>query len=540
MKLVRSLIAFALCGSMLAACAKTQAVTTGHGNPWTQHGVLRIGMPDEPDNLNPMFGHSDSTDQVDGMIFAFLLRYDANGNYIPDLATEVPDLKNGGISKDGKTITVHLRKNAKWSDGVPLTAADWMFTYHAVLNPNNNTKSDYGWSDIASAVAPNPYTIVIHLKAAMAAFLGTLAIGGSAYPPLPEHILGKLPDINSAPFNEQPLSSGPFVLKAWNHGSSLIFVPNKYYFRGLPKLKEIVWKVIPDVNTLFNQLSTHDIDVYPGVDEHSIENLKTLPGVVTKQKLVADWRRLLFNTTRPNLRDRRVRLAIAEAIDWKSLNDKVYHGYNQLAVSDIFPQSWAAPNIPAYKYDVNDAKALLAQAGWTPGPNGVLQKDGHPLALQITTGTSKEENQQAEVIIQQELKQIGIQVEVRNYVNAELFSRTGPLYTGHYDMDWTVQTNGPDPDNMGNWNGAYIPPHGGNTSWLNDPIVNKTSEEAAMSNDQTTRKKLYQQEEERIHYLVPAVFFYWENSYTALNSDVKNYDPAAFIADSWNCWQWDI
>jgi peptide/nickel transport system substrate-binding protein len=534
----RSFLAIACCAAMLAACSKNLTTTAGGPNPWTIHGVLRIGMPDEPDSLNPLFSHSDSSDQVDGMIFSYILRYDDNGNYIPDLATVVPTIQNGGISKDGKTITIHLRKDAKWADGVPLTAADWMFTYSAVFNKNNNTKSLYGWDDIASAKAPDPYTIVVRLKAPMAAFIGTLAPGN--YPPLPKHILGNLPQINTATFNEKPLSSGPFMLTAWNHGSSLEFVPNPYYFRGRAKLNKVIWKVIPDVNTIFNQLRTHDIDVYPTVDENSISQLGSIPGITVTKKLIADWRRLLFNTNRPLLKDVRVRLAIAEAVNWKNINDTVYHGCNQMAVSDIYPDLWAAPNIPPYNYDVADAKTLLAAAGWTAGTDGVLQKNGQPLNLEISTGTSKQENVQAEVIIQQELKQIGITVEVRNYPNAELFSRVGPLYTGNYDMDWTVQTNGADPDNAGSWNSAYIPPHGGNTSWLDDPIVNQTSLAASMTNDQNQRKILYQKEEERIHQLVPAVFFYWEMSYTATNSDVKNWKPAAFINDSWNCWEWDI
>jgi peptide/nickel transport system substrate-binding protein len=468
------------------------------------------------------------------------MRYDDNGNYIPDLVTQVPTLKNGGISADGLTITLHLRKNVKWSDGVPLTARDWMFTYSAVNNPRNNTKTKYGWDDIASARAPDDYTIVIHLKRPMAAFLGVLAMGGSGYPPLPAHLLANLPDINRAEFNNKPLSSGPYVLTAWYHGSTLEFAPNPYYFRGAPKLKKVVWKVIQDVNTLFNQLRTHEVDVYSGVDENSIASLPQISGIRVEQKLIANWRRLMFNTSRPALHDQRVRLAVAEGVDWKGINDRVYHGYNKLAVSDIFPNSWAAPTIGRYKYDVADAKRLLAAAGWKPGPNGILQKNGQPLSLTISTGTNKQENQQAEVVIQGELKSLGFDIEIRNYPVSLLFSQTGPLYTGKFDMDWTVDTNGPDPDNSGNWVGAFIPPNGANTAWLNDPIVNETTLAAAQTFDQAKRKALYQRQQERIHELVPAVFFYWENSYTAMNTDVKNYKPAAFITDTWNSWEWNI
>src|SRR5581483_8056388 len=324
----------------LVACTSVTTMHNGHGNFWTQPGVLRLGEPDEPDNLNPMFGHTAATDLADGLLFSFILRYDDNGNYIPDLATEVPTIANGGVSRDGKTITVHLRHNVRWADGMPVTARDWVFTYHAVMNSRNTVKTRYGWDDIVSAQTPDAYTIIIHIKRPNAAILGLLAMGGSAYPPLPEHLLGRLPDINQASFNEHPLSSGPYMLTTWNHGSSLTFVPNTYYIPNpylfgnhrlhyAAKLKEIKWLVIPDVTTLFNELRTHDIDVYANVDENSIAHLTAISGITVEKKLIGSWRRLMFNTSKPALRDPRVRLAIAEAVDWNRINATVYHGYNR-------------------------------------------------------------------------------------------------------------------------------------------------------------------------------------------------------------------
>lgn len=539
---VRVTLAALACALLcITGCSKQTAGSAAGGrNPWTQPGVVRLGEPDEPDNINPMFGHTSATDEVDGLIFAFLLRYDADGNYIPDLATQVPTTKNGGISADGKTIVVHLRPGARWSDGAPLTAKDWIFTYHAVLNPANNTKTRFGWDDIAGASAPNDTTIVIHLKRADASFLGTLAMGSSAYPPLPAHLLAALPNLNTASFNNAPISSGPYILQRWNHGSSLTFVPNPYYFRGAPKLKQIVWRVIPDPNTQFSQLQTHEIDVYPGVSENEIPRLHEVTGIRVMEKLVANWRHLGFNTSKPLLADVRVRRAITEAVDWKRLIDTVYHGYDRSAVSDVYPESWAAPKLPPYRYDPRDAAALLHAAGWRRGPSGVLMRDGKALRLTLSTGTGNMENALAEVVIQSMLKTVGIDVRIRNYPVSLLFAQNGPIYSGAYDMEWSIETNGPDPDNSGSWNGAFIPPKGANTAWLNDPLVNRLSEEALRTNDRAKRKALYQREEERLRELYVQVAVYWENKYTAVNTDMQNYKPAAFIADTWNSWQWKI
>ncbi|HYL27569.1 MAG TPA: ABC transporter substrate-binding protein, partial [Candidatus Nitrosotalea sp.] len=334
----------------LAACARPQAMhVKGERNSWTVPGVLRLGEDEEPDSLNLMFGHTAATDTISGLLFSFLLRYDARGNYIPDLATQVPTLANGGIAADGKRITVHLRRGVVWADGAPLTAADWLFTYRAVMNPANNVKTRYGWDAIASAAAPDPYTLVILLKRPNVAVLGILAFGGAAYPPMPAHLLAKLPDLNSAPFNQRPLASGPYLLKDWSHGSALVFVPNPRYFRGAPKLKEVIWKIIPDVNTLFNQLARHEIDVYPNVNPNAISRLSSIDGLNVDRRLIANWRHLGINMSRPLLADVRVRRAIAEAVDWQRINATVFHNIDRLAVSDVFPDLWAAPSLPPYR-----------------------------------------------------------------------------------------------------------------------------------------------------------------------------------------------
>jgi peptide/nickel transport system substrate-binding protein len=529
-----ALLAFDACANRLQKASRFEH------NAWTIPGVLRLGEAEEPDSLNLMYAHSAAADEISGLLFTFVLRYDRDGNYVPDLATAVPTVGNGGIAKDGRTIVVHLRKGVEWADGVALTARDWIFTYRAATNARNNVKTRYGWDDIASATAPDPYTIVIRLKRPSVTVLGILAMGGAGYPPLPAHLLAKLPNLNAADFNSHPLSSGPYLLKAWNRGSSLEFVPNPRYFRGAPKLKEIDWKIVPDVNTLFAQLQTHEIDVYPNVNANAVGRLASVAGIVVRKQLTANWRHLGINLSRPLLRDVRVRRAIAEAVDWKRINDTVYHGIDRLAVSDVFPQSWAAPALPPYRYDPVEARRLLELAGWQRGEDGMLRHGDTALHLTLSATIGHQENEQSEVLIQAMLRAVGIDVAIRNYPANQMFAQNGPLYSGKYDLEWSIDTNGPDPDNAGNWNGAFIPPNGANTSWLDDPIVNATSTAAERTFDKEKRKVLYQREEERIRELVPAVFFTWEQSSTALNRDVKNYLPAAFLGDTWNSWQWNV
>jgi len=524
----------------VAACSPARNAPAGGRAPWTQAGHLRYGSAYEPDSLNPLLANTQASNDVEYAIFEPCFRYDANGELVPAAVTRVPTTANGGISRDGKTIVLRFRAGMRWSDGAPYDARDLAFTWRAVMNPRNNTRATTGWDDITAIDVPDPLTARVHLRAINAGILGTFALGGAGYPPLPAHLLAGLRDLNHARFNAAPISSGPFVLTAWKHGQSLELAPNPHYWRGAPGLRRLSYLFVPNAETLLTEARTHEIDVDESVGETQIPALATIPGVRTTKVLTANWRRLAFNTARPALHDPRVRLAIAEAVDWNRLRHTIFHDYDTPAVSDVAPTSWAAPSIPPYPYDVAHARVLLDAAGWRAGPDGVRRKDGAPLRITVSTTPAKESNIQSELQLQQDLQAVGIDLEVKNYQGSLLFAQNGPIYTGHYDTEFTIETNAPDPDNEYAWSGRFIPPHGTNASWLDDPLVNRLSHEATLTYDRTRRKALYQQEEMRIHALVPAVFFYWQNSYSAVNADMRNWKPATYISSFWNCWEWRI
>jgi peptide/nickel transport system substrate-binding protein len=534
------------CAGMLtlAACTRIGGGSDhalGGRHPWTLPDHLRIGIADEPDNLNPMFAHTDATDQVDALIFAPVFRYDPRGGLVPELATEVPTYANGGISRDSKTIVLHWRRGVRWSDGAPLTPRDLRFTWRAVMNKNNNTKAVYGWDDIARIDVPNDATAIVHLRHPDAGVLGSFGGGGgSAYPPLPEHLLAKLPNLNQAAFNSHPISSGPWLLATWHHGSSLAFTPNARYWRGAPKLKALSYTIVPNPDTLVAQLRTHELDLVANVPEAQFERVLGAPGIAVARHPLANWRRLAINTARSGLSDVHVRLALAEAIDWDRINATVYHGLNVRAHSDIPPDSWAAPKIPLYRHDPQAAAAMLDAAGWrAAAPGQVRMRGGVPLRF-VISATTKPGNEQAEVQMQQALRPLGIELSIKNYPASVLFAVDGPLYTGRYDMEWSIDTDGPDPDNQGSWSGDFLPPHGANTSYLRDPVITRAAADALLTFDRGKRKALYQREESRIHSLVPAIFLYWETGVAAYNDDLRGYRPAEYITDNWNSWAWQI
>ena len=134
------------------------------------------------------------------MTMAWLVKWDENNNPYPELATEVPTKANGGVSKDGLTITYHLRKGVKWSDGAPFDADDVVFTTKVILNPATNEVGRLGWDQITKIDEPDKYTVVYHMKKPYSPFVTTFFSTAGANPCiLPKHLLDKLPNINNAP-----------------------------------------------------------------------------------------------------------------------------------------------------------------------------------------------------------------------------------------------------------------------------------------------------------------------------------------------------
>ena len=223
-------------------------------NSFTKPHFLRYGDIGDVTSLNPMFAQQLILSRIASLTMAWLVKYDIHNQAVPELATVVPTLKNGGISPDGKTITFHLRKDAKWSDGVPFNADDVVFTTKVILDPKTLILSRDGWDRIAKVETPNKYTVVFHLSKPYSPFLPTFFGSAGANPAIvPKHILeGK--DVNTDPYNSKPIGIGPFRIVEWRRADRVIMEANPYYFRGLPKLRRIEYRIVPNRDTLLTQL----------------------------------------------------------------------------------------------------------------------------------------------------------------------------------------------------------------------------------------------------------------------------------------------
>jgi peptide/nickel transport system substrate-binding protein len=532
--------------ALLAGCTQSGGGGTGGATPpGAQSGTLRIAIQQDVKNLNPLLNSNTTDVLIANLMFEPLIHTNDKSQPIGMLAAEVPTLENNGISKDGLTITYHLRKNLKWTDGVPVTSKDVKWSWQAIMDKNNNIISTHGYDYVKSVDTPDDYTVVVHLKRKFAPFVNTFfAHSDQPYTVAPAHILSKYPSINNIPFNSDPdVSDGPFKFARWVHGDHIELTANDDFFMGKPGLRDIFIRVVPDEHTTVNLLRTHDID---WMFEASIDNypsVKDIPGVKIAWVDVNGYEDIQLNVQRPYLQDVRVRQAIAYALDKARIVQTSTYGQEQTAVEDQPPFMWAYdPNIKDYPYDLQKAKQLLQQAGWTPGPDGIMQKSGQPLILVMVSNNSNATRQKNSIEIQALLRKAGINVQIKYFPGDVLFAPVGEggiLQGGKFDLSLAGWYAGADPDDATQFTCANVAPAGYNYSRYCSPAMDAAQNVALNNYDIPTRKKAYFQIQQLLHQDVPEIFLYYERQMHPISENFKGFAPSP-VAEAWNAWQWSI
>ncbi|MBV8434334.1 MAG: peptide ABC transporter substrate-binding protein [Candidatus Eremiobacteraeota bacterium] len=528
----------------LAACSR---VATGGGGrlPSTVPGVLRIAIQQDVKNLNPLLNSNTTDSFIDFFMDEPLLWADDKGNPVPALALVVPTQANDGISRDGLTITYHLRKDAKWSDGVPVTSKDVKWSWSAIMNNANNVVSRHGYDFVKSIDTPDDYTVVVHLKQRFSPFVNSFfAMSDQPYPVAPAHILSKYPDINQVPFNNEPnISDGPFRFAEWSHGDHITLVRNDNFFMGRPALSRIELKIIPDENTSVNLLKTHSIDYMFQASPNTYPALKSVDGVNLVWVNVNGYEYLQINTSRPNMSDPVVRQAVAYAIDKNEFVQTLTHDQMKVATEDIPDWMWAFdPSVKSYPHDPAKARDLLRADGYAPGPDGIMRKNGEPLILVMVSNNSNATRRQGSVELQQMLHQVGINMEIKYYPGEQLFAPAGMggiLQLGKFDMAWTGWYAGIDPDDSTQLMCGNVPPGGYNYSRYCSADMDGAQTTALTEYGQAERKAAYATIQRLLARDNPDIFFWWTRQMEPISVDFKGFDPNPVVED-WNAWQWSI
>jgi peptide/nickel transport system substrate-binding protein len=548
MNLRRTTIVFASAAALamaLTACTKVSTSTTPGGGQ-TIHGVLRIANNSEPDNMNPVVGNQQIETDLSMFWGGYLLNWTDQNKFIGELALTEPTTENGGISKDGLSITYHLRKGVKWQDGAPFSADDVIYTWQQIMNPKNNVASRLGYDRITKIDKPDDLTVVVHLSKPYAPFVATfLTMSNTSYPVLPKHLLSQYPNLNQIDYNNKPVGTGPFIVQSWEKGTKIVMTANPNYWRGPPKLKEVDYYIIPNENTLLTELKTHEVDFTFNASATQYESLKNIPG--TKVYLVpfTQYGQLAFNTTVPTLSDQHVRQALTYATDRNEIIQKVSHGVNIPADSDQPPFLWAHnDHVKKYSYDLVTAGKMLDAAGWKMGADGYRHDaSGQVLALQIVSSTGRADSERIEELVQAQWRKAGVQVTIKNYLSPQLFASYGAggiLQTDKFDVGVYSWVNGVDPDNSTLWMCDQFPPAGQNVYKICDKQIDAAELIALTKYDLPTRKNAYDTIADRLAELQPAIFTWFVRRIDVANVDFQGYKPAHAVTTFWNTWEYSI
>ena len=548
---MRASIVFAgaLCALALSSCTKVGESTgqaAGTGAP-PHADRLVIGTNADPKNLNPALASATPVLELSAFLYSYAVRYDEHSQPVPDAVSEIPTIANGDVAKDGLTIRYKLRHGMAWHDGKgELTCADMRFTWHVMMNPANNVITTDGWKDIKDVDCSDPYVAVVHMKRIYAPYLQQLwGVNGNG-PILPEHLLAKYNDakgsFNSAPFNAAPVGSGPYRFVSWQRGSEVRYEANPSYVLGKPAINEVVFRIIPDGNTLVTQLRTGELDLAWNLPASQADGWRNIPNYTTLTPVVYFWDHIDFNLKRPVFADVRVRRALTYAIDRPAVLDKVQHGLGELA--DTFIDNELHPEaidktVMKYPYDPARAKALLDEAGWKTGPDGIRVKNGQRLAFTIGATAESTTAHAVQAVVQSYWHAVGAQADVKNAPSSLFFDNTanGVLQGGKYDVAVFAWSGAADIDQSAIYSGHYLAPHGQNALFWTNPAATKAMDDANATVDQAKRIASYKTVQREFAKDDPSIILWFRKYGVVYRSSLKGFTATPVITTPfWNTW----
>lgn len=480
--------------AVLAAVAALVIQLRGGGSGSTLSGSTSYteAVAGSYQRINPLFASTNDVDSdLSKLVFAGLVRIGPDGTVEPDMA-DLPQL-----SSDGQTYTFKLKKDLKWQDGVPVTSRDVAFTIAQLTDPDfkGDPSLAEGWIGV-DVSTPDDSTFVAHLKQPSAPFLARNATIGI----LPQHLLGGLSAaaLFDAPFNTAPIGTGPYRLTAIDTREAQLSAYDAYHL-GRPGIATIKLRFYPDYPSALRALESGEVKglmLRDALTEAQVTEINNVKGVKVDQVSRTAYIVLYLNNDRAQFfQDDRVRQAISLILDRKAIVDRVFYGTAEPSSSAVAPGTWAYDK----QYDVtqvqiDQAKKLLADAGWTPHPTtGILVKGGAEFRITIRT-----DNDPVRVAIANEVARQLEPIGIRATVASTTFSvlRRDFLQSRDYDAAIAGWDQGPDPDPYFGWHSTQTGAAGLNLANFSDSIADELIAKGRTSNDVEVRKDAYRQFQE--------------------------------------------
>jgi peptide/nickel transport system substrate-binding protein len=403
--------------------------------------VLRIADSVDPSSLNPLLAHDQETIGYDLLWAQTLVGLSASNQLVPVLVTRVPSLRNGDISRDGRTIVYHLRHGVRFADGVELTSADVAFTFHAILDPRSPVESQVAYRSVSSLQTPDRYTVVVHLRKRWSAAVAQLfAQADFAFGILPAHAFTST-DVTRGAWNALPFGTGPFRVVKWERANRIVLEPNPYY-RPHPALTRIVFVLIPTMQASLIALRAGNVDL-TRIEPPLVPGTRGLRGARVVVTAMNGLDLLMLQTRRPPTNDVHVRRAIGAAIDRQEI---VRASFGTLTAADSFLPpvfSWHDPAPNALSADPARVTQELSEDGWQR-VNGWWRKDGRELS--VTIDFAPEGGSWLELVEQEQLRRAGIDAQIKPFPTSLFNAPDGPLRSGTFTAAAAVWIGAADPE----------------------------------------------------------------------------------------------
>jgi peptide/nickel transport system substrate-binding protein len=517
-------------------------------------GTVVVGVYQEANSLNWILtgGANSFATMTLTPMFDPMLRVNQRFQPEPALLAEIPTAGNGGISKDGLTYTLRMRPGLKWDDGAPCTIRDWAFTWKWIMTPKNGAVITAGWDKIADVQVKDDVTAVVRLKQQYIPFVAETLAGWQL---LPEHVQGKT---TSQDFGRKPVGNGPFKFAEWASGDHITLDRNPLYWRPQKAyLDRMIFKVLPDRNTVIAQAKTGDIDLGIDYTEAQIPEMSKVPNVsliITHPPVYERYHFTMVtrdDITKPHpiLGDIRVRRALVLATDRQTVINTVLYGKTKIAKNELDNTSYEDAGIHPLPFSLSQARALLDEAGWKPGADGIRVKDGTRLSLTFSTTAGNQTRETIEALVQANWKNVGVEMTIHDEPASNFFGsfvEGGGWLARKYDIvGFTNGLSSVDPNLRPFWHSSEIPtkdrPNGLNSSGLSDPKLDALLDAQLKEFDPAKRKQLLDQAQMLIHTDLPMIPMYDRSTINTVNRRVHGVNPTDFggiTGVMWNISEW--
>jgi peptide/nickel transport system substrate-binding protein len=494
MKKPRKLMTVVCAGVLASVLAITGCTSKPNANPapqtsgapaagqGVQDATITMATVAEP-NFNPWTptGFVES-EPLTELLFNGLTAWGQDYQPIPALAT---DWK---ASDDGLTWTINLRKDVTWSDGKPFTADDVVYTFNEiVLKKELGAANSSNFVAVDKVVAVNPNQVEFKLKQPWSSLPNYLAWFAKI---LPKHIFEGQDPWKLTSFNkEKPVGTGPYMVKKYSPGQNVELERNPKYFGKPGSIAKIIFNIVPDTNTQVAQMLSGTQSMMQVEDPNLMDKMKSNPNLTVNEVSDNNFYWVALDQSQERFQDVKVRQALLYAIDRESIIKGVLKGYGKVATGPIAPlqEKYYNKNVKNYGFDPEKAKALLKEAGYTPGPDGTMQKDGKALEINMPTGQYGVIVQTTQ-LVQQYWQKIGVKVNLQvmdwnAYVQKVIGNR-------QYDATIAWWRAPVDPDILA-YNHSNSAGKGNNIPGYKNPAFDKLLEEGRKAASPEERVKIY-------------------------------------------------